>query len=80
MSAIELGKSLSKLMKPITLFEMFRFITSIKVFYVTTCTHSRKSVNVFNKQMYIDVQAKMSTGMRLAILEKNNKNISVSKI
>ena len=44
MSAIELSKSLSKLMVPIILYEKFcslTFITSIKVIYMTT--HSDKS-------------------------------------
>ena len=48
-SSIELRKSLSKLMIPLTLFENFNsytFITSIKVFYMTT--HSRKSYKLRN--------------------------------
>ena len=74
-SAIELGKNLSKLMIPITLFEKFSsktFITSIKVFYMTT--HSSKSYKLRN------IHSIRGTAWNIAIQKGKIYNIKIKVI
>ena len=75
MPATELGKSLSKLMIPVILFEKFSsetFITSIKVFYVTK--HSGKSYKLK------DIHSIRGKTWNIAIQKRKIYNIKIKVI